>query len=182
MVIRFNLVCYVRWLSPNKRDTSTNPTTSSYADGLVQSLPMADRSFNWRLELAVVMHRLDSLPRSVKPRISPLFQQRDSSYQLRDGRLINSAAGSLDEFCIETAMIDTGLSRHRADEGAMLVSQFVLLVMERHRPVLQRPCPPRLTLPRLPRSRYPSGPPRAKGCTLSVRWQPYRTTCAARKA
>ena len=33
-------------------------------------------------------------------------------------------------------MIDTGLSRHGADKGAMLVPQFILLVMERH----GRPC------------------------------------------
>jgi hypothetical protein len=52
---------------------------------------------------------------------------------LRDGRLIDPSAGSLDKFCIELAMVDTGLSRHGPDEGTMLISQFVLLVMERHR-------------------------------------------------
>ena len=65
---------------------------------------------------------LGSRTAAVKTGIAPLFQQRNAAHQLRDGRLINPAAGSLDEFCIELAMIDTGLSGHGADEGAMLVS------------------------------------------------------------
>ena len=69
---------------------------------------------------------------AVKARISPLFQQRNAADQLRDGRLIDPTAGSLDEFCIELAMIDTSLSRHTTDQSPVLVSQFVLLVMERH--------------------------------------------------
>jgi hypothetical protein len=68
---------------------------------------------------------------AVKASVPPFFQQRDSSCQLRDGRLIDSTAGSLDEFCIESAMIDTGLARHGADEGAVLLSQVGLLVVER---------------------------------------------------
>ena len=67
---------------------------------------------------------------AVKTGISPLFKQRNAAYQLRDGRLIDLATGWLDELCIELAMIDTGLSRRGADEGAALVSQFVLLVMD----------------------------------------------------
>jgi hypothetical protein len=51
---------------------------------------------------------------------------------LRNSRLIDSAPGSCDKFCIESAMIDSYLSRHGADKGAMLVPQFVLFVMERH--------------------------------------------------
>ena len=74
---------------------------------------------------------LSSCPASGKTGVPPLFQQRNAAHQLRNGRLIDPAACSFDEFCIELAMIDTGLSRHGTDEGTMQVSQFILPVMER---------------------------------------------------
>ena len=71
----------------------------------------------------------ESLRQSRSPATSPTTRCGAPAARQLPG---NPAAGSLDKFCIEPAMIESYLSRHGADKGAMLVSQFVLLVVGRH--------------------------------------------------
>ena len=92
--------------------------------GTVRSLTTRER--RWRNYFSILLGST-----AVKAGVSPFLQHGNTACQLRDGRLIDPSPGSLDEFCIELAMIDSGLSRYGADEGAVLVPQFVLLIMQR---------------------------------------------------